>query len=134
MKIAVLGSGVIGVTSAYYLAKAGHEVTVIDRQFGPAQETSFANAGEISRFLAAANPNLPEDAVRGMLLAHGAHAESRHAYSGRTLREEALVYGNEAMADVFENKLAASHQAMVLPIDIPIVAIRWVSTSGRVCR
>jgi D-amino-acid dehydrogenase len=50
MKIAILGSGVIGVTSAWYLAQAGHEVTVIDRQSGPALETSFANAG---RFLPA---------------------------------------------------------------------------------
>jgi D-amino-acid dehydrogenase len=39
---------VIGVTSAYYLARAGHEVTVLDRQEGAALETSFANAGEIS--------------------------------------------------------------------------------------
>jgi D-amino-acid dehydrogenase len=48
MKIVILGSGVIGVTSAWYLSQAGHEVTVIDRQSGPALETSFANAGEIS--------------------------------------------------------------------------------------
>jgi len=48
MKILVLGSGVIGVTSAWYLAKAGHEVTVIERQSGPALETSFANAGQVS--------------------------------------------------------------------------------------
>ncbi|MEO5757499.1 MAG: FAD-dependent oxidoreductase, partial [Mesorhizobium sp.] len=45
MKIMVLGGGVIGVTTAYYLAEAGHEVTVVDRQQGPALETSFANAG-----------------------------------------------------------------------------------------
>ena len=48
MKVVVLGAGVIGVTSAWYLAKAGHEVTVIDRQPAAALETSFANAGEIS--------------------------------------------------------------------------------------
>lgn len=48
MKILVLGSGVIGVTSAWYLMKAGHEVTVIDRAAGPALETSFANAGQVS--------------------------------------------------------------------------------------
>ena len=48
MKVAVLGSGVVGVTTAYYLAKAGHEVTVYDRQPGPALETSYGNAGEIS--------------------------------------------------------------------------------------
>jgi D-amino-acid dehydrogenase len=45
MKVAVLGSGVIGVTTAYYLNRAGHEVVVLDRQDGPALETSFANAG-----------------------------------------------------------------------------------------
>lgn len=48
MRVVVLGAGVIGVTSAGYLAKAGHEVTVVDRQAGPALETSFANAGEFS--------------------------------------------------------------------------------------
>jgi D-amino-acid dehydrogenase len=48
MKVIVLGSGVIGVTSAWYLAEAGHEVIVLDRKPGPALETSFANAGEIS--------------------------------------------------------------------------------------
>src|SRR5690606_1245504 len=48
MKVIVLGAGIIGTTSAYQLAKAGHEVVVIDRQPGPALETSFANAGEVS--------------------------------------------------------------------------------------
>ena len=48
MKVLVLGSGVIGVTAAYELAGAGHEVVVVDRQAGPALETSFANAGEVS--------------------------------------------------------------------------------------
>ncbi|WP_018150526.1 D-amino acid dehydrogenase [Leeia oryzae] len=48
MKVIVVGAGIIGVTTAYFLAKAGHEVTVIDRQSGPAMETSFANAGQIT--------------------------------------------------------------------------------------
>ncbi|KNY14467.1 amino acid dehydrogenase [Shinella sp. SUS2] len=48
MKVIVLGAGIVGVTSAYQLARAGHEVTVVDRQPGPALETSFANAGEVS--------------------------------------------------------------------------------------
>ena len=48
MKVLVLGSGVIGVATAYYLAEAGHDVEVVDRQPGPALETSFANAGEVS--------------------------------------------------------------------------------------
>ncbi len=48
MRIAVLGAGVMGVTSAWYLAGAGHEVTVIERQPAAALETSFANGGQIS--------------------------------------------------------------------------------------
>lgn len=48
MKIVVLGAGVIGVTSAWYLAAAGHEVTVVDRQPEPGMETSRANGGQIS--------------------------------------------------------------------------------------
>lgn len=48
MKIIVLGAGVVGVTSAWYLADAGHEVTVLERRDEPGLETSFANGGQIS--------------------------------------------------------------------------------------
>ncbi len=48
MRVSVLGAGVIGVTTAYFLAKDGHEVTVIDRADAAARETSFANGGQIS--------------------------------------------------------------------------------------
>jgi D-amino-acid dehydrogenase len=48
MRVVVLGAGVIGTTSAWYLARAGHEVTVVDRQSDVALETSFANGGQIS--------------------------------------------------------------------------------------
>lgn len=48
MKILVLGAGLAGVTSAWYLARDGHQVTVVERQDGPALETSFANGGQIS--------------------------------------------------------------------------------------
>ena len=48
MRIVVLGSGVIGVTAAWFLARDGHEVVVVDRKPGPAEETSFANAGLVS--------------------------------------------------------------------------------------
>ena len=72
MKVAVLGAGVIGVSSAYYLAKAGHEVVVIDRRAGPALETSFANAGEISPGYASpwAAPGVPAKAMRWLLMRH----------------------------------------------------------------
>ena len=72
MKIIVLGSGVIGTTSAYFLAKAGHEVTVIDRQPAAGMETSFANAGEVSPGYAApwAGPGIPAKAVKWLLMRH----------------------------------------------------------------
>ena len=70
MTIIVLGAGVVGVTSAYYLAKAGHQVTVIDRQPGAARETSFANAGEISPGYASpwAAPGVPFKALQWMFM------------------------------------------------------------------
>lgn len=73
MKILVLGGGVIGVTTAYFLAEAGHEVTVIDRQKGPALETSFANAGEVSPGYASpwAGPGIPLKAIKWLLMKHG---------------------------------------------------------------
>lgn len=66
MSVLILGSGVVGTTIAYYLAKAGHAVTVVDRQPAPAMETSFANAGEVSPGYSApwAGPGVPID--RGM--------------------------------------------------------------------
>jgi D-amino-acid dehydrogenase len=72
MKVVVLGAGVVGVASAYYLAKAGHDVTVIDRQPAPGMETSFANAGEISPGYAApwAAPGIPQKAIKWLLMKH----------------------------------------------------------------
>lgn len=66
MKVLVLGAGVIGVTSAWYLAKAGHEVTVLDRHAEAGDETSFANGGQISVSHAApwANPHVPAKILR----------------------------------------------------------------------
>ncbi len=73
MKVLVLGSGVVGVTTAYYLARSGHEVTVVDRQPEPARETSFANAGEVSPGYASpwAGPGVPVKAVKWLLMKHG---------------------------------------------------------------
>ena len=72
MKVLVLGGGVIGVAAAYYLAKAGHEVELVDRQSGPALETSFGNAGEVSPGYSApwAGPGVPIKAIRWMLMQH----------------------------------------------------------------
>lgn len=62
MRIAVLGGGVVGVATAYYLLERGHEVTVIERQPGVARETSFANAGMIApgHAFAWASPRAPK--------------------------------------------------------------------------
>src|SRR5690554_6372105 len=72
MKIAVLGAGVVGTTTAYYLARAGHEVDVYDRQDGPALETSFANAGQISFGYSSpwAAPGVPLKALKWMFAEH----------------------------------------------------------------
>ena len=72
MKVLVLGSGVIGVTSAYQLAMAGHEVTVVDRQPAAALETSYGNAGEVSPGYSApwAGPGVPLKAIKWLLMQH----------------------------------------------------------------
>ncbi|HMO48620.1 MAG TPA: D-amino acid dehydrogenase [Rubrivivax sp.] len=72
MKVLVLGAGVVGTSAAYYLARDGHEVQVLDRQDGPALETSFANAGEVSPGYSApwAGPGVPLKAVKWMLMRH----------------------------------------------------------------
>ncbi|MDE2369049.1 MAG: D-amino acid dehydrogenase [Burkholderiales bacterium] len=72
MRVLVLGSGVIGTSIAYYLARDGHEVEVVDRQPGPALETSFANAGEVSPGYSApwAGPGVPLKAVKWLLMHH----------------------------------------------------------------
>jgi D-amino-acid dehydrogenase len=66
MKVIVLGAGVIGTTSAWYLARAGHEVLVVDRQSQPGLETSFANGGQISVSHSEpwANPTAPLQILR----------------------------------------------------------------------
>lgn len=73
MKVIVVGGGVIGVTTAYYLAEAGHEVIVYDRQKGPAQETSYANAGEISSGCASpmAAPGVPLKVLKWLAMKDG---------------------------------------------------------------
>ena len=72
MKVVVLGSGVIGTTTAYYLARAGADVTVVDRQDAPARETSFANAGQVSPGYSTpwAAPGIPLKALKWLFQRH----------------------------------------------------------------
>jgi len=95
MRVIVLGSGVVGVSTAYYLAKAGHEVTVIDRQSGPALETSFANAGQISPGYASpwAAPGVPLKAVKWLFQRHAPLA----------IRPDGTLYQLEWMWQMYRN-------------------------------
>lgn len=72
MKVLVLGAGVAGVCSAYYLARQGHSVTVIDRLEGSAMETSFGNAGQVSFGYASpwAAPGIPSKAAKWLFAEH----------------------------------------------------------------
>ncbi len=72
MHILILGGGVVGVTSAYYLAKAGHRVTVLERQPAAGLETSFANAGQVSPGYSApwAAPGIPLKAMKWLMMRH----------------------------------------------------------------
>jgi len=72
MKVMILGGGVIGVTTAWYLSERGHEVTVIDRQAEPAMETSAANGGQISWSSATpwAAPDIPLTALKWLFKPH----------------------------------------------------------------
>lgn len=72
MRVLVLGSGVVGTASAYYLARAGFEVVVVDRQPAVAMETSFANAGQVSPGYASpwAAPGIPLKAMKWLLQRH----------------------------------------------------------------
>ena len=72
MKVLILGGGVIGTTSAYFLAKQGHDVTVVERQENVALETSHANAGQISYSYSSpwAAPGIPLKAIKWLLSKH----------------------------------------------------------------
>lgn len=69
MQVCVLGAGVVGVTTAWYLQQQGYEVTVVDRQSGAGLETSFANGGQISVSHAEpwANPRTPAKMLKWLL-------------------------------------------------------------------
>jgi len=95
MRVIVLGSGVVGVSTAYYLAKAGHEVTVVDRQPGPALETSFANAGQISPGYASpwAAPGVPLKAFKWLFQRHAPLA----------IRPDGTLFQLEWMWEMYRN-------------------------------
>ena len=102
MRVLVLGSGVVGVASAYYLAKQGMEVTVIDRQPAPGLETSFANAGQISPGYSApwAAPGVPLKALKWMF--------QRHA--PLSIRPDGSLWQSQWMAQMLRNCTVARYE------------------------
>jgi D-amino-acid dehydrogenase len=72
MKVVILGGGVVGVSTAWYLAQGGAEVTVIERQSDVALETSFGNAGQISPGYSTpwAAPGIPLKAIKWLFMKH----------------------------------------------------------------
>lgn len=68
MKVIVIGAGVVGMTSAWYLTALGHEVLVVERNSAPALETSFGNAGGVCPGFAGpwAAPGMPFKALKWM--------------------------------------------------------------------
>ncbi|MCW0394054.1 D-amino acid dehydrogenase 1 [Xanthomonas sacchari] len=72
MRVLVLGSGVIGTATAWYLARSGCEVTVVDRQPAAGLETSYANAGQVSPGYASpwAAPGVPLKALKWLFQRH----------------------------------------------------------------
>jgi len=106
MKVIVLGGGVIGTTTAYYLARAGAEVTLLDRQDGVAQETSFGNAGQVSPGYSTpwAAPGIPLKALKWMLQREHAPLAVRLDGSAFQLRWLAAMLSNCTDARYAVNK------------------------------
>jgi D-amino-acid dehydrogenase len=72
MRVVILGAGVVGVSTAWHCVRAGHEVTVVDRQPGAGLETSFANAGQLSYGYSSpwAAPGVPFKALKWLAMKH----------------------------------------------------------------
>lgn len=74
MKVAVIGAGIIGITTAYELAADGHESTVFERRGTAAEETSFANAGVVAPASVTpwAAPGMPGKVLGNLFSRHAA--------------------------------------------------------------
>ncbi len=101
MHVIVLGSGVIGTTTAWYLARRGAQVTVIDRQPGAALETSYANAGQVSPGYSTpwAAPDIPLKALKWLFQRHAPLA----------IRADGSLYQLRWMAQMLANCTSARY-------------------------
>ncbi|MCL4747731.1 MAG: D-amino acid dehydrogenase [Burkholderiaceae bacterium] len=101
MRVTILGSGVIGVTTAWYLARQGAEVTVIDRQRAPGMETSYGNAGQISPGYSTpwAAPGIPLKAMKWLFQRH----------SPLSIRPDGTLFQLRWMAQMLANCTASRY-------------------------
>ncbi len=109
MKVVVMGAGVIGVTTAYYLARQGAEVTVLDRQAGPGLETSYANAGELSYGMTSpwAAPGVPMKAVKWLFM------KRRPLFIWPLISPTMWKWGAQMVMNCNENSYAINKSRMV---------------------
>lgn len=106
MHVIIIGSGVIGTTTAYYLGKQGHKVTVLERQPQSGMETSFANAGQVSPGYSApwAGPGIPLKAIKWMLSEHSPLAIRVSKMDWEMLRFMVMMLRNCTVARYDVNK------------------------------
>lgn len=109
MKVVVMGAGVIGVTTAWYLAEAGAEVVVIDRQLGPGLETSYANAGELSYGMTSpwAAPGIPLKALKWLFM------KRRPLFIWPLISPTMWLWGAQMLANCTEARYAVNKARMV---------------------
>ncbi|HEY0294285.1 MAG TPA: D-amino acid dehydrogenase [Bordetella sp.] len=109
MKVAVFGSGIIGVASAWWLSQAGHDVVVVDRRSGPARETSLANGAQISVSYAEpwANPQAPLKLLKWMF-----HDDSPLLFRPQ-LDWRQWAWGLAFLRECLPSRLAPNIRAMV---------------------
>lgn len=120
MKVAVLGSGIIGTATAWWLSQAGHEVVVIERESGPAQETSRANGGQISVSYSEpwASPRMPLRLLK-WLMAENAPISFRPRLD---LRQWA--WGLAFLRECLPSRLAPNIRAMVAMSEYSLATLK----------
>lgn len=120
MKVAVLGSGIIGTATAWWLAQAGHEVVVIDRESGPAQETSRANGGQISVSYSEpwASPRMP------LRMLHWLLSDSAPISFRPRLDLRQWAWGLAFLRECLPSRLAPNIRAMVAMSEYSLATLR----------
>ncbi len=120
MKVAVLGSGIIGTATAWWLSQAGHDVVVVERESGPAQETSRANGGQISVSYSEpwANPRMPLRLIKWLL------SENAPISFRPRLDLGQWAWGLAFLRECLPSRLAPNIRAMVAMSEYSLATLR----------